>query len=55
MDGVLNAQLGEMLEMTKWWMKGLPQVFSDSLAILKEWGMIGLIKGYMSEYVGEVT
>ena len=32
-------------------MKGCAKVFYDSLAILKEWGMIGLVKGYMWESV----
>ena len=33
-------------------MKGLVKVFSVSLAMLKEWRMIGLLKGCMWESVG---
>ena len=31
------------------WVKGLTKVFSDGSAILKEWGIIGLLKRYMWE------
>ena len=34
------------------WMKGLMKVLSVGLAILKEWGMIGLLKGYIWECLG---
>ena len=33
------------------WMKGLMRVFSDGSAMLKEWGMIGLLNWYMWECV----
>ena len=33
-------------------LKGLIKVFSDGSAILKKWGMIGLLKGYMWEWLG---
>ena len=33
------------------WVKGLMKVFSNGLAILREWGMIGLLKGCVWENV----
>ena len=43
MDRLLNPQLKELCGV----MKGLRKVFFVGLAILKEWRMIGLLKGRM--------
>ena len=46
-----NSQVGELCRVMKGWMKDMTKLFSDGLEIFKEWGMIGLLKGYISESV----
>ena len=50
MDGLESCR-----EWQKWWMKGFTKVFSNGLAILKEWEMIGLLKWYMWDSVWVVV
>ena len=43
-----------MCGVTKVWMQGLMRKFSDSSAILKEWGVIGLLEGCTRGVSGKV-
>ena len=51
---IIDRILNTCAELRKGWKK-LTKVFSDSLAILKERKMIGLLKGCMWESVWVVT
>ena len=44
-DSVLSARFRELCAVAKKWKEGLTEAFSDGLAILKGFRMIGLLKG----------
>ena len=48
---VPNPWIRELHSVMKGWMKRLMKVFFDGSAILKEWGMIRLLKGYICEFI----